>query len=292
MEMFSPIPNQFHPRFTLNQDIVKGLQDYFSWVNLSLQEFTENEDFLLQNVSSFLQRKIVFHPILRPIYAFQNSKVFGHNFEATFHIFGYRYHNTSYYISVEKAAVKRLSTLMKRKQPIPRIEDREVLGSFPIIVEEHVPYFVTQENFQKVTLKLINWLMGNTVNFNPEDIQKAIDFLFERDHERFLLLLSGKIKVEEFGPIFLPMVFFSYTPDVLVPYEFQRRRMQAQSNPKTATWMFSKLAEELKWISINGNPVPRDHITSGQLLGDVAERKVFQALQEYFYVGTLSIVFY
>ena len=28
--------------------------------------------------------------------------------------------------------------------------------------------------------------------------------------------------------------------------------------------------------------MPRDHIASGQLRGDVAERKVFQALQEYF----------
>ena len=50
--------------------------------------------------------------------------------------------------------------------------------------------------------------MGNYVNFDPKDIEKAIEFLFERDHEIFLLLLSGEIKVGEFGPIFVPRLFF------------------------------------------------------------------------------------
>merc|ERR1712004_3702 len=114
----------------------------------------------------------------------------------------------------------------KRKQPIPRIEDKEVLGPFPIIVT-YVPYFVCDANLQKITLNLINWLMGNNVNIDAKDIQKAIDFLFERDHKVFLLLLSGEIKVGEFGLRFFPMVFFSSTPDVLDPSEFQRRRIQA-----------------------------------------------------------------
>ena len=34
----------------------------------------------------------------------------------------------------------------KRKQPIPRIEDKEVLGQFPIIIVKHVPYFVSDAN--------------------------------------------------------------------------------------------------------------------------------------------------
>ena len=171
----------------------------------------------------------------------------------------------------------------KRKQSIP-IEDNDVFGLFQIIVPNYVPYFVSEEIRQKITVNLIQWLMGNNVNYDPKDIHKAIDFLFERDHEAFLLLLSGKIKVGNFGPIFFPMVFFSSTPDVLDPYDFQRRRIQAQHNSnRTLTWAFSKLANKLKWTSINGNPVPKDHFASGALQGDMAERKVFQALQAYFY---------
>ena len=80
----------------------------------------------------------------------------------------------------------------KRKQPIPRIEDKEVLGPFPIIVT-YVPFFVSDANLQKITAHLINWLMGNNVNIDRKEIQKAIDFLFERDHEIFLFLLQEKI---------------------------------------------------------------------------------------------------
>eukprot|EP00093_Oithona_nana_P007563 07563.XXX_9019_9240_1 [CDS] Oithona nana genome sequencing. len=67
----------------------------------------------------------------------------------------------------------------KRKQRIPRIEDKEVLGPFPIIVVKHESYFVCDANLQKITVNLINWLMGNNVNIDAKDIQKAIDFLFE-----------------------------------------------------------------------------------------------------------------
>ena len=99
LEVNSTLKNQFHPCFTQNQDIVKGLQDYYSWFNLSFEEFTQNEDLLLQILSNYLQRKIIFHPILKPIYGFQKDKTFGDNFEAVFHIFGYRHHAQSFYIS-------------------------------------------------------------------------------------------------------------------------------------------------------------------------------------------------
>ena len=137
--------------------------------------------------------------------------------------------------------------LIKRKQPIPRIEDKEVLGPFPIIVT-YVPFFVSDANLQKITAHLINWLMGNNVNIDPKETQKVIDFLFERDHKAFLLLLSGEIKVEEFGPIFFPVVFFSSTPDVLDPYDFQRRRIEAYKGNSSGTlaWKFSESAEQLK----------------------------------------------
>ena len=98
-EVNSTLKNQFHPNFTQTQDIVKGVQDYYSWYNMNPQEFTENENLLLQILSNYLQRKIIFHPILKPIHVFQEGKPFSDNFETVFHIFGYRYHNFSYYIS-------------------------------------------------------------------------------------------------------------------------------------------------------------------------------------------------
>ena len=99
LEVDATLKNQFHPCFTHNQDIMKGLQDYYAWSNLSPQEFTQNEDLLLQIISNYLERKIIFLPILKHIFAEEFEKTFGDNFEAVFHIFGYRDHGQSYYIS-------------------------------------------------------------------------------------------------------------------------------------------------------------------------------------------------
>ena len=95
----STLKNQLHPHFTQNQDVVKGLQDYYLWHNLSTREFTKNEDLLLHILSNYLQQKIIFHPILKPIYDGEKGKIFGANFEAEFHIFGYRCRTDSFYIS-------------------------------------------------------------------------------------------------------------------------------------------------------------------------------------------------
>merc|ERR1712062_19256 len=91
---------------------------------------------------------------------------------------------------------RKMAPNKKRKQPIPRIEDKEVLGSFPITIDMHVPYFVCDENRQKITVNLVKWLMGNNVNFDPGEIQKAIDFLFERDHEAFCCFYLVKLRLE------------------------------------------------------------------------------------------------
>ena len=99
LEVNSTLKGQFNPCFTQNQDIVTGLQNYYSWSNLPHQEFTKNEDLLLQILSNYLERKIIFHPILEPIYHGQEGKIFGNNFEAVFLIFGYRYGGNSFYIS-------------------------------------------------------------------------------------------------------------------------------------------------------------------------------------------------
>ena len=104
LEVNSTLKYQFHQCFTQNQDIVKDLQDFFAWRNLTVQEFTKNEDFLLQILSNYLQRKITFHPILQPIYHGEESKTFGVNFKDVFHIFGYRKAGQSFYISATCAA--------------------------------------------------------------------------------------------------------------------------------------------------------------------------------------------
>ena len=99
LEVNSTLKGQFNPCFTQNQDIVTGLQNYYLWANLPHQEFTKNEDLLLQILSNYLERKIIFHPILKPIYDFQKVNTFGKKYEAEFHIFGYRFHHHSFYIS-------------------------------------------------------------------------------------------------------------------------------------------------------------------------------------------------
>ena len=92
----------------------------------------------------------------------------------------------------------------KRKHPVARIEDEEVIGLFPIVAKLK-EYFVCDGNREKITKNLIKWLMGNNVSFDPEQIKEAIDFLFARDHPVFLQLLEGKITIEEFVPIFVPL---------------------------------------------------------------------------------------
>merc|ERR1712004_469730 len=44
LEVNFTLKNRLHQSFAQNQDIVKGLQDYYSWYNLNHQEFTRNED--------------------------------------------------------------------------------------------------------------------------------------------------------------------------------------------------------------------------------------------------------
>ena len=102
LEVNSTSKRRFHPIFTQNQDIVKDLQDYHSWYNLDTQEFAQNEDLLLEILSNYLERKITFHPILKPVYPEEIGKTFDDNFKAEFHIFGYRDHVNSFYISATK----------------------------------------------------------------------------------------------------------------------------------------------------------------------------------------------
>ena len=102
LEVNSKLKHCFHSIFTQNRDIVKALQDAYLWFNLNHQEFTQNEDLLLEFLSNYLERKITFHPILKSFCVYQIEKTFGDHFEDIFHIFGYRYHNYSFYISATK----------------------------------------------------------------------------------------------------------------------------------------------------------------------------------------------
>ena len=102
LEVNSTLKHRFHPCFTQNQDILKGLQDYHSWYNLDTQELAQNENLLLEILSNYLKRKIIFHPILKPVYDdIQKGNAFG-DFETEFHIVGYRFHIDSFYISAPK----------------------------------------------------------------------------------------------------------------------------------------------------------------------------------------------
>ena len=93
----------------------------------------------------------------------------------------------------------------------------DILGIYTIFVSCYVPYEVCVANQEKITKKFIKFLMGNNVEFAKKSLEEAIDYLFERDHGYF-----QNIKVGKFGPRFVPFVFFTQVPDVLVPEEFQQ----------------------------------------------------------------------
>ena len=93
---------KLHSSFYQNDDIFQNLQKYFTWFNLTLTEYVDNEDLILELLANHLKRKIRFSPILKPIYQRNFGKTFGHEFEETFDIFGHRNHVYSYYISALK----------------------------------------------------------------------------------------------------------------------------------------------------------------------------------------------
>ena len=93
---------KFHHYFRQNGDFLQNLQNYDLWFNLNYEEFTENEDLLLEFLSKHCKRKIQFISILKPAYRFQYEKTFGYEFDKEFSIFGYRFCDQSFYISAIK----------------------------------------------------------------------------------------------------------------------------------------------------------------------------------------------
>ena len=109
LEADSTIKSQFHPYFTQNQDIVEGLQNYQSWHYLGFFDFFHNENLLLNLLSNFLQRKIIFHKILNSFIPQPNRSIFGEHFKTEFNILGYRFGSNNFYISAKIKEFKPLA---------------------------------------------------------------------------------------------------------------------------------------------------------------------------------------
>ena len=53
--------------------------------------------------------------------------------------------------------------------------------------------------------------MGNTHSYKAktaEEVEEAIDYIFDRDHGYFKRLLAGEIKLEDFATVTIPDIFF------------------------------------------------------------------------------------
>merc|ERR1711860_397746 len=100
---------------------------------------------------------------------------------------------------------------------IPHIPDKEALRVFPI-THTYKPYSILNKIVKdKKTKKVVELKnkekpreilaildMGNNYNIeamSDKEVKKAINDLFERDQDLLKRLLSGEIKVEEFGTL-------------------------------------------------------------------------------------------
>ena len=84
LEVNSTLKNQFHPCFTQNQDIVKGLQDYHNlWFSLNFQNVRIIWFFFLKNVIFRFSKS----PRKLPILNFQNVRIIWVFLKCHFQIF-------------------------------------------------------------------------------------------------------------------------------------------------------------------------------------------------------------
>ena len=133
------------------------------------------------------------------------------------------------------------------------------LGIFPIITK-YEEYRVSDANRAKITTNVLKFLMGNEVSFEKHRKQEAMDYLFQRDHDKLLDLLNGKIKVGEFGLYLMPPVFFSKMPTVICHTDYPMRLTRAAAKKQK---------------------VKKNYIADGTFYGDIAEMKVFKLLKSY-----------
>ena len=160
------------------------------------------------------------------------------------------------------------------------------LGVCDIIVT-HKSYDIGERNKDK-SRDLLNCLMdmGNMsireIKTN-KDVIAAIDQIFERDHDYFKRLLNGEIKLEDFGTVMFPDIFLGQVPIVpdsdLFKSKYEKAIEKADKYPCDEEFPLSKSASKL-YTHKNGVPLIKD--ISGQLKGDLLERRIYKDLQNFF----------
>ena len=131
--------------------------------------------------------------------------------------------------------------LGSRKKPkIPQIPDEEALG-VSSIHHSYEPYLILNKivkdkktkkdvelkNKEKPREMLAILDMGNNYNIeamSDKEVIRAINELFERDQHLLKRLLSGEIKVEDFGVLRIPEIFLSKVADVIDYDTFGKKR--------------------------------------------------------------------
>ena len=127
-----------------------------------------------------------------------------------------------------------------KKPKIPYFPDKEALG-VSSIHHNYEPYSILNKmvkdkktkkdvelkNKEKPREMLAILDMGNNYNIeamSDKEVIKAINELFERDQHLLKRLLSGEIKVEDFGVLRIPEIFLSKVADVIDYDTFGKKR--------------------------------------------------------------------
>ena len=163
-----------------------------------------------------------------------------------------------------------------------KLDESVALGIHPIPIK-YQKFCVSPKNQVDITQKVLTYLMGSSVTLDKKE--EAIEYLFQRDHSKFLKLLKGDLKLGQFGTYLMPPIFFSQMPDVLDSQDYERKLADAMAQAFNLKYEVSDSARKLnmKWkISEKGNVVPRDYVADGTFGGDIAERKLFTSLKDYF----------
>ena len=122
------------------------------------------------------------------------------------------------------------------------------------------PYYISDQNADK----FIKFSMANGVE--TKDETEAKNILLHRDQKEIFDLASKPYSNGILGPIFLPPTFLSKIPNVLKYEEFYERRQRAL---------------ELKEKGNDQVYVPKDHLNSGELSGEMTEREMFDGLKRH-----------
>ena len=165
----------------------------------------------------------------------------------------------------------------KKKPKIPHIPDEEALGVFPIhhtyktysilnkiVKDKKTNEVIELKNKEKPREMLAILDMGNNFNIeamSDKEVINAINELFDRDQALLKCLLNGEIKVENFGTLLFPEIFFTKVPMAL--------------NLDPVGWNHKKNA------AIQ-NTIPFPKVDVGNLTGDFWERPLYTALKNYF----------